>query len=215
MSQHLPPLNFDATQTNLPTGATLLPEAIYDFKIVAHEYATKTDTNETGLKLKLQVASGDHFGVIVTHSLSLWYKNEDAQRIAAQELSAYCHATGVPKLTDASQLYGKPFRARVILQEFEKKNAAGLKTGEKQSSNKVTQWFYSDGSDLVKGQFGLAGAPQAGTAPQMTPHAQPAVQPVVQPQAQPAVQAQPQVQQPAQPQQAAPVAAQPAWAAPQ
>lgn len=108
---------FDATQIDpsqgvgqLPVGAKL-PVAIVDSEVKA------TKDNQNGyIQFTLQVQSGEHAGRKGAYRLHMYHQKEDTRRIAATQLSALCHVTGVFQVQDTQQLHNIPFLVDVVAQ---------------------------------------------------------------------------------------------------
>jgi hypothetical protein len=118
-------LNFDANNVPPTSPFTPLPNGKYTMAIVESE--VKPTANGAGkyLQLTLQVLDGDHKGKKVWERLNIVNNSKEAQDIAQRQLSAICHATGVMKLSNSSQLHDKPMLVRVVVKQdvgFEPKN---------------------------------------------------------------------------------------------
>lgn len=76
--------------------------------------ADDTPTKDGGgayLKLEIQVLEGPYTGRKVWPMFNLMHQNQEAVRIAKQQLAQLCLAIGCPRPTGNSDLLNKPFRA--------------------------------------------------------------------------------------------------------
>ena len=110
-------LNFDANQVAPNSKPDPIPNGTYRMHIVASGVKPTNNGKGKYLKLELQVLDGEYKGRKVWDQLNILNENEQAQAIAQGQLSAICHATGVMKLTNSSQLHHIPMLVRVVVSE--------------------------------------------------------------------------------------------------
>lgn len=109
---------FDANTVN-PDGMEPIPAGDYTMVITSSEQRqTKSQDGSWFLSLKLQVIDGPHKSRIVYANLNLGNKSEAAKAIAKTELSQICHATGVMKPNDSSELHNKPMIVTVTCEKY-------------------------------------------------------------------------------------------------
>lgn len=205
------PQMFDATQITPnemiagslpPSDENGWPVVITDSQLVP----TRDNPNSGMLVLTLQITEGEYVGATGAWRLNLYHEtSEQARNIAARELSAICHVTGVFQIQESSQLHGKPFRAIVKLQDGE--------GGQKGYTN-IKGCKTLDG--LNPGQVAKAGPPAVAAPPAAAPPtaAPPAAPPVAPPAAPAAPAAAPPAAAPSPAPAPAPAAPAPAPAAP-
>lgn len=193
------PVAFNAAAEK-PAGVRhLLPAGWYSVIAQDSELKAASSNQANGyLAIKFAVTDGEQAGNTVIARLNLFNSNETSVRIARGELSAICHAVGLPTLTDSAELHGRPLR---VLVEVEKSKYLDDKGVSKEGENNVIKGFrYIDDTEIVQGKFGSSGAvaPTQGqafaqqAAPQASPYAAPA--PAFAPQQQPQQPQQPQTQ---------------------
>jgi hypothetical protein len=110
-------LNFDATSVEPQAPMTALPKDRYNVNITDSEMkATAAGTGEY-LQLELTVIDGQYANRKLWARLNLVNENKTAEDIARRELSAICHAVGVLRVTDSTELHGKPFAVDVVVEK--------------------------------------------------------------------------------------------------
>ena len=139
---------FDASTVN-PEGMEPIPAGEYTMAITSSEQKpTKANDGSWLLALKLQVIDGPHKGRIVFANLNLGNKSEAAKAIAKTELSQICHATGVMKPNDSSELHNKPMTVSVTCEKYgdrinnraSKYKAVGAKSETASVATEDTPW---------------------------------------------------------------------------
>ena len=132
--------------------------------------AATTNQANGMLELTLTVVEGEHAGERATYNLNIYNQNQEAARIAFQELAAFGTAVGAdPVLSHPSQLLGKsPFFAHVSVTH----SVSKTDPNKKYTNNRFVDFKYADGTPIKKGQFGAQGGQQQG-------YAQPGAAPVV------------------------------------
>jgi len=147
---------FDATKIDPAGDRSPLPAGEYKAVIEKSEKkATKAGTGHY-LELVLSIVDGPQKGRKVWDRLNIWNPNQTAAQIAAQSLSAICHATGVMKPNASEQLHGIPMVISVAVAE------RADKPGEK--SNEV-KGYKKIGTAEPTQQLQTAGATPAKKAP--------------------------------------------------
>lgn len=110
------PQMFDATQIDPTQGAGQLPvsDGMGHLVVISASIAKETKEKTGGLlELTLEIIDGPSKGASGPYRLNLWNNSPQAAEIAAKQLSAICHVTGVFQVNDSAQLHGKPFRVVV------------------------------------------------------------------------------------------------------
>lgn len=148
MSSNIP-LNFDAS--SVPPSAPMepMPSDWYTAKITAFEMKPTKDHATSGseyLKTEYTIIDGKYANRKVWHNLNLKNANPDAVRIAYEQLSAICHATGRIKIGTTDELLGLPMSIRVTLRAA---------TQEYDAQNEVKGWKALEGG----ASGGVAGGP--------------------------------------------------------
>jgi hypothetical protein len=192
---------FNSSQFDPATGFSQLPVGEHPVIIVAS--SIDGNKNQTGgyVKLSVKAIDGPANGLSMDWRLNLYNASQKAAEIAHRQLSAICHAVGVPAFQQTEELHGKPF---VVIVQPQK---------EDDKYNEISGCKYINGEQIKPGQYGVAGgqAPVQGGAWGGQPQGQ------QQPQAQQpqgawgGAQAQGQPQQPPQQQPQQPAQGQPAW----
>jgi hypothetical protein len=111
-------MNFDATGVKPATGAPdPLPPGEYRMAIVSSE--VKPTANGKGKYLKLEFVALDdpHKGRKVWTQLNIVHENEQTQKIAQEQLSAICHATGQLQVKNSGQLHNVPMMCKLIVKQ--------------------------------------------------------------------------------------------------
>lgn len=153
---------FDAEQVAPGGSFDPLPNGKYVAAIVESEWQkTKAGTGHM-LRLTLEVLEGEYKGRKFWDNLNLDNPNAQAVEIAQRTLSAICHACGVLRVKDSSELHNIPMLVKV----------------------KVTQDGEYEPRNEVKGYAAVAGATIATPAPKAAP--KPSGRPAAAPWAKPA-----------------------------
>ena len=121
--------------------------------------------NKFYLEFELTFQAGELQGSKYITRLNLWNDKPQAVEIAAKELSAICHVTGVMDMTQTGQLHGRPFGIRISKDPNVYQDRA---TGEKREGwqNNIREYFDAHGRTLKEILAGLGGSPQPGVAQQ-------------------------------------------------
>lgn len=132
-------------------------------KYIAQIVDSDLEDNKAGtgqiLKLQYQILDGEFTNRVIFQNLNIKNANDTAQRIAQENLSAICKATGVARLSDSSQVHNIPMTVRVAIQKD--------KTGQYEDRNEVKAW------EAISGATQSAPAQQQ-SAPAATTTAAPA-----------------------------------------
>ena len=128
--------NFDATSVEPAESREPIPAGWY--KCVITDAINKPTKAQTGsyMELKVQVIEGQHNGRTVYERLNLDNPNDVAVSIAQRTLSAICHAVGVLRPTDKSQLYDKPMMVKVVVKPA---------SGDYSANNEIKEYATIDG----------------------------------------------------------------------
>lgn len=112
-------IDFDATQYDGEVGNDFhpLPAGWYTVRIIDSEMKPTKDGTGAYLELTMEVLDEKYKGRRLWDRLNLKNRNEIAVNIAKRQLAGYCHAIGVLKLSDTTELHGKPFRVNVIVKK--------------------------------------------------------------------------------------------------
>jgi hypothetical protein len=95
-------------------GAGGLPIGKHPVVIVGTDLKPTKDNQGGYLEITMEAIDGPAKGLQQIDRLNLHNKNETAVRIANQQLSAYCHVTGVYAFNQTEELHGKPFVIEVV-----------------------------------------------------------------------------------------------------
>lgn len=113
--------NFDATTVAPQESFSPIPAGTYNARAIKAEMRPLKSGNGAALALQIQIIDGPQANRIVFANLNVQHTNAEAQRIAQQQLSALCHATGALKLSEQTlhTLCNRPFRVRVKIRKSE------------------------------------------------------------------------------------------------
>lgn len=140
--------SFNAQQYEPQYGSSGgLPVGKYKGIIEASDPKPTKDGSGNFLALTLKVIEGPQTGGTHVDRLNLFNQNPDTVRIANQQLSAYCHVTGVFQFQDTAQLHGIPFMFEIGPQ----------KNGE---YTEVKKLFDVNGNEIGKAGAGPQAQPQ-------------------------------------------------------
>lgn len=120
---------FDANNTEPAGTSEPLPSGKYT-AVISKSEMVDTRAGDVQLKLTFQIVDGPHKGRNVWDRL-FWVNNEkgkagkdEAVRISKGKLSSICHAIGVMRPSDSSELHGKPLT--IIVGEEPRKGSADI-----------------------------------------------------------------------------------------
>ena len=111
------PSPFDSTQVEPSTGQPdPVPPGKYAVQIVGSDVrATKAGTG-VGANFEMEICEGAYSGQKIWAWINLQNQNRQAEEIGQRELSAVCHAAGVPMVTDTAELHGRLFTVDVKIE---------------------------------------------------------------------------------------------------
>lgn len=110
---------FDASTVAPSAPMDVLPDGDYAVIIEASEWKETKKKDGSYLELVLQVVDGPAKGRKVWDRLNLSNPNTVAVDIAQQTLSAICHAVGVLKVSDSTQLHNLPMIVKLKVKQGE------------------------------------------------------------------------------------------------
>jgi len=111
-------LNFDAT-TVQPSSYEPLPNGDYNVIAIDSEWQQTKSGNGRFVKMVFQVIDGQYSGRQLFFRFNLENQNQDAARIAREQLSAMCHAVNVLKPNDTCELHNLPLVVHVTIRKNE------------------------------------------------------------------------------------------------
>ena len=109
-------INFDSTNIAPDTSREPIPAGTYLSHITESDLVSAKSGNGQNLKLTFEVLDGQFKGRKIFETLCVQHTNADTQRIAQAKLSAICHATGLLRVQDSSELHYKPVKIVVTVQ---------------------------------------------------------------------------------------------------
>lgn len=106
---------FDANAVPPDAGRDFepLPAGAYEVEISNADVKDTKNGNGCYLALELTVVGPTNAGRKVWANITLKNSNAQAEQIGAGQLSALCHAAGIPVLKDSDQLFQKIVRVRL------------------------------------------------------------------------------------------------------
>lgn len=114
-------LSFNAKNVAPQAAFDTVPKGWYLVTITASDVVpTKKTAGGLMLSLEFTIMDGEFKGRKVFDRINTKNASAKATEIGQQQLSAICHATGVFQLTDSAELHGKPFEAKIGLEEARK-----------------------------------------------------------------------------------------------
>ena len=146
--------NFDARAVEPPKSYEPIPANWYKVVVAsAEERATKAMTGSY-IRLELEVIEGEYAGRRVYENLNTENENQTTKDIAIRQFGSLCRAIQTFTLRDLSDLYNKPFMAKV-----------GIKPARDgyEASNRINQYAALDGSDTAAAP--PVAAPKAASTP--------------------------------------------------
>lgn len=108
---------FDATTVDPEVGFDPVPAATYLIMATDSEFKNTKAGDGEYLQFTFEIMEGEYKKRLLFERLNLKNSNETAVKIAMSTLSAICHAVGIMKPKDSSELHGKPIMAAVELEE--------------------------------------------------------------------------------------------------
>ena len=101
-------LNFDASQVDPSVAYEAIPADKYLVEITASETKPTKNGSGTLLQLEYTVIEGEYKNRKVWDRLCIKHANQQTVKIALANLSAICHAVGVMKPQDSTELHHIP-----------------------------------------------------------------------------------------------------------
>ena len=157
---------FDVSDVAPDTGATggsydPIPEGEYILKALDAEEKTTSKGDGSYIKVKFEVAKGEHTGRLLWQNFNINNPSETAQRIGRQQLVAWAAACGKPDADDTDKLLDKPFRADVSIEKG---------TGGYADSNRIRAFLFdSGGAPKAEAPKPAAAAPAPAAAKSANP----------------------------------------------
>lgn len=156
---------FDATTVAPQESMAPIPAGVYLAQVVeSDERALKSGAGRC-IALTFEVLQGPYARRKVWTQLNYKHTSADAERIGQAQLSALCHAAGVPRLQDTSQLHMRPINIRVKIRKDD--------SGQYGDKNEVNG-FEAAGPGVGAPPMGMPGPAPAPTFPAAAPSAAPA-----------------------------------------
>lgn len=149
---------FDTTDvtpdTGVPAGGNYdpIPEGEYTLKALDAEERTTSRGDGSYIKVKFEVASGEHAGRLLWQNFNINNPSPRAQQIGRQQLVAWAAACGRPDADDTDKLLERPFRADVMIEKG---------TGGYKDSNRIRTFLWNQPAPAEP----RAPAPARATAP--------------------------------------------------
>lgn len=157
---------FDATNVPIAGERQIWTKGKYRVVIPASEMKSSKSGGGQVIHFDFKAMDAPYLGLTLKHTVNFTNSNSDAERIGKSELSAICWAVKTPKITDTSNLHGKPLMIDVDTEfvpsvgpdsqslKDDKGNAIG------KTYNRIIGYFNEDGS-AVKATPVAAAAPPA------------------------------------------------------
>lgn len=136
---------FDATTVEPSSSFDPIPRGKYIATIVKSEVKETKKKDGHYLNLHFRITEGPYEGRMVFTNLNLQNPSAEAQRIAQKQFSAICHATGVLKVTESSELHGIPLGISVKINPG---------SDVYPPSNDITGYFAADSFDTDEDEGG-------------------------------------------------------------
>lgn len=111
--------HFDASAIPPMQEREPIPAGFYPMRITGSETKPTKDNTGQYIAFELEVISGPYAGRKAFDRVTIDNQNQIAVRIGQERLSAYCHATGVIRLTDTQQLHGIPIAVKLSVRKDE------------------------------------------------------------------------------------------------
>jgi hypothetical protein len=156
--------SFDSTGIEPAKPFEVLPAGRYSVVVTDSDLVRTQAGDGQMVKLELTIVDGPHANRKLFDRITVDNPNAEAVRIGREQLSAVCHAVGLPRITDTQQLHGKPLVAVVKVEPAGK----GRDGKDYDATNRVKGYLpLSEAASLpaggnVKPSFG---APAANAAP--------------------------------------------------
>ena len=148
-------LNFDANEVQPLEAFEAIPAGEYEAVITDSEMKPNKAGTGTFLELKTEIVSGECAGRKLTARLNLNNPSTKAVEMARRELSAICHAVGVLRPADSSELHNRPLLMKVKL----------VKRDDGTASNEVGGWRAKEAASPATPTAAANAQAVQGTAP--------------------------------------------------
>lgn len=121
-------LNLDLSGVNGELSTfQLVPNGIYDVKVIDVELKETKAKDGGYLSIKLQVVGGEHSGKVIGENINIFNKNEKAQEIGRRKLKQMLIQIGHPNpdfLADASEILNGIFRCEIEMESYQTESGA-------------------------------------------------------------------------------------------
>ena len=108
---------FNAEEHEPFDGFETIPADDYTASIITSEIKTSKNGKGSYLELVWEVLDGEWKGRRVWQRIMITHSSEKCVAMGQRKLSSVCHALGVMKLNDSSELHGIPTTIRVSVKE--------------------------------------------------------------------------------------------------
>lgn len=148
---------FDVSEVTPDTGAgggsyDPIPEGEYTLRAVDAEEKTTAKGDGTYIKVKFEVAKGEHEGRLLWQNFNVNNPNPKAQQIGRGQLVAWAAACGRPDADNTDKLLDRPFKAAVTIEKG---------TGGYSDSNRIKAFLFDAAEDNKPKAAAKATAPKA------------------------------------------------------
>jgi hypothetical protein len=109
-----------------------VPSGDYLLQAIDSDVVPTKGGTGTRLILTLEIMEGAHTGRKIWDGINIYNQSEEAQRIGQRQLADLCLSIGLNSLSDSAELIGRPFRAKLKIQQD--------KTGQYPPRNAVARW---------------------------------------------------------------------------
>lgn len=106
-------ISFDATTVAPQESIAPIPAGVYLAQVIESDERPLKSGNGRAVALTFEVLQGPYARRKVWASINYRHANADAERIGQSQLSALCHAVGVLRAADTTQLHMRPVMIRV------------------------------------------------------------------------------------------------------
>ena len=110
-------LNFDATTVAPQESPSPIPAGVYLAQVIESDERPLKSGAGRAVALTFQVLQGPYANRKVWSQINYRHTNADAERIGQSQLSALCHAVGVVRMQDTTQLHMRPVMIRVKIRK--------------------------------------------------------------------------------------------------
>lgn len=147
-------LNFNAQDVAPQQSFDLIPAGWYTAVMVESELKPTKNGDGSYLACQFKIQDGEHNGRTVFDNLNINNPNPKTVEIAYSTLSSICHAVGMIKVQDSTQLHNRPLMLKVSIQpakeQFSERNVIkGYKAVEHAASQLSFSTKMQDGNKKV------------------------------------------------------------------